>query len=864
MLTRLIDCDSNLIRVSCRKDLRRSLLTKSLFAGITACCAIGFATEASADNELQLQAPLNSTLTIRAPQTNWQRRDEPSDQADATETTASAPSMESVSEDLSKAPIGPTATETASASKAPARKETTSAKARLSGARISGKSIDAKPASGPLDRFRKPSRQAELGIPLPSDRAARPETKSAGLPPRLPATKSNAWQNRTASQPLTSSQPSGVSAKGETRSPADAFRPPIGESRWIARDAVNRIEPLRDPVAKRVAQPVAKPAEKPVIEPAAPAPKPIAAESDWSSRGSSKPSAADAPNKAPRPTPRSPLKNLHGTSDLEELPNAEAQNAEAQPAAEAPATADVPPRAPAPKKIAAKSSEEVAKESLPATRSVELESPRQEASPEEPAEPSQWTDEVLESLLEPAPLSGSLSAPANSRIDERSVERDEAKRDDAKPQSLNGEIELGTPLTETSTKPSAELNGPKEKVTPFQPRNEADLSSSAPDRRANRSAPKKLVPPTAATPIASGSAGDLAQQDSAPAPLDYTGRPASEIRPNRSVASLRRGIEQTLRYFYDRPEVATGRSNWGMMHSMMVFGTDTNVIVGRQKFNAIAWIAGNNNCRGQRLLTNDATGVMAKSGAGLQGHQGQFLAVLGMCNVPLDYPLYAGGTKYSVQDLLEAEKRACRTGEELTFTLIGLSHYIDTDSSWIADDGTRWDFERLLAEELKQPIVGAACGGTHRLMGYSHALRKRRAEGRPLEGQWRRAELYTEDFIDYAYSLQNRDGSMSTKWFEGRADNGDVDRKIQTTGHMVEWLLTLTPDDQLQDPKLVRAVNFLMRRVGSDLKHDWSIGPKGHALRSMAMYHQRVFQAGAPWVRKGRQSVATGTANRRR
>lgn len=345
---------------------------------------------------------------------------------------------------------------------------------------------------------------------------------------------------------------------------------------------------------------------------------------------------------------------------------------------------------------------------------------------------------------------------------------------------------------------------------------------------------------------AAASVGDLAPEKNIV--LDYTGRPASPIQPTRTVANMRRGIERTLRYFYDHPEIATARSNWGMMHSLMVFGSETKIVVGRQKYSAIAWIAGNNNCRGQRLLTHGPNGIQAKSGVGLQGHQGQFLAVLGMCNVPTEYPLHAGQVKYDVAALIEAEKRACKVGEELTFTLVGLSHYLDTDSKWMADDGTQWDFERLIAEELKQQVVGSACGGTHRLMGYTHALRKRRAEGKPITGHWKRAEKFTNDFINYAYSLQNRDGSMSTKWFEGRADNGEMDRKVQTTGHIVEWLLTVTPDDQLQNRRLVAAVSYLLRNVGSDLEHDWSIGPKGHALRSLAMYHQRVFHAGTPWI----------------
>ena len=329
--------------------------------------------------------------------------------------------------------------------------------------------------------------------------------------------------------------------------------------------------------------------------------------------------------------------------------------------------------------------------------------------------------------------------------------------------------------------------------------------------------------------------------------LDYTGRPAEPIELTRSVSRMQNTIKQGLLYHYARPEAANERSNWGMLHSIMVFGADTKIRVKNRKYSAIAWIAGNNACRGQRLLTTENDAITARSGVGLQGHQAQLLTVLALCDVPLDYPVYASNQEFSIRDLVESEMLACRSGEELTFSLIGLSHYLDTDTVWLNTDGETWSFERLIKEELAQSIVGAACGGTHRLMGFAHALRKRRAAGKPITGQWKRAEIFMEDFEKYAYRLQNRDGSMSTDWFEGREDNGDVDRKIQTTGHMLEWLLTITPDAKLQEPRLVNAVRFLANTIYTKRGHDWKIGPKGHALRSLAMYYERVYGGDKAW-----------------
>jgi hypothetical protein len=313
------------------------------------------------------------------------------------------------------------------------------------------------------------------------------------------------------------------------------------------------------------------------------------------------------------------------------------------------------------------------------------------------------------------------------------------------------------------------------------------------------------------------------------------------------ASRLRVPIERTLNHYWNKPEDAEERTHWGMFHNVMIYDKDTPIIANRRKFNAVAWMAGNNACRNQLLFEEDSRGINVKSGVGLQGHQAQLLAVFGLIDVPAAYPLYVGRNRYSVQDVVKREMLACQSGAELTFTLIGMAHYVDSDSQWVADDGQDWNVERLIQEELSQPIVGAACGGTHRLMGFAHALRRRRAEGKPITGQWDRADQYVNDFIEYTWQLQNRDGSMSTAWFEAPEDNGKIDRKLQTTGHMLEFLLTAVSDDQLQSARMLRTVNFLATTLYEERGHEWQVGPKGHALRALAMYYRRVFGRPDPW-----------------
>lgn len=320
-----------------------------------------------------------------------------------------------------------------------------------------------------------------------------------------------------------------------------------------------------------------------------------------------------------------------------------------------------------------------------------------------------------------------------------------------------------------------------------------------------------------------------------------------QIAISATAARLRAPIERTLSYYWARPENSAERTHWGMFHQMMIFDKDTQIIYQKQQYNAVAWMAGNNPCRNQLLYDRDEHGIVVKEGIGLQGHQAQMLAIFGLIDVPANYPIYVSKHRFSVQDVIQREMKSCKSGAELTFALIGLSHYIDTDRKWTSFDGETWSFDRLIQEELAQPIVGAACGGTHRLMGFAHALRRRRAEGKPITGQWARADKYVRDFIAYTWQLQNRDGSMSTAWFEKQEDNGKIDRKVQTTGHMVEFLVTALDDDELQSPPMLRSISFLTNSFWEERGHDWQVGPKGHALRALALFYQRVYGRPDPW-----------------
>ncbi len=316
-----------------------------------------------------------------------------------------------------------------------------------------------------------------------------------------------------------------------------------------------------------------------------------------------------------------------------------------------------------------------------------------------------------------------------------------------------------------------------------------------------------------------------------------------EILLTAREREIQRRINRCLSYYLTHPESVIRRGPWALMHAILPFGVETEVTAGNKTVNAIGWMCYNGVCAKQRIFQPTRRGFRTNIGPGVQGHEGQFLAILAQSKVRADYPIRVGKRNYTINDLVKYEMATCREKSELTFKLIGLSHYLDHRVRWRDNRGRTWSLEKMVAEELAQPINGAACGGSHRLMGLSYAVIKHQQAGLPIDGSWQRADRYLNDYVNYAMSLQNPDGSFSTEWFESRGHSRDVKRQVQTTGHILEWLIYTLPDEHLRSPRIQLSVEFLLETVGNNPEADWPIGPRGHALRALALYSQRILGA---------------------
>ena len=338
----------------------------------------------------------------------------------------------------------------------------------------------------------------------------------------------------------------------------------------------------------------------------------------------------------------------------------------------------------------------------------------------------------------------------------------------------------------------------------------------------------------------SGSMSDTKSRDSQPKSTEAAKSPTKSPNQDRRVAR----VDACVEHYFKNPETTAERSPWAVMHATLAYGSDYELIGPNGRVNAIGWMCHNGLCRTQRMFTPSGKSFVPNVGGGVQGHQGQFLAILAQCQVPPDYPIQIGNNKYTVQDLVRYEMATCKERSELTFKLIGLSYYLESNKQWRANDGKVWSIQKLIQEELAQPIVGAACGGTHRLMGFSFALKQRSLQGEPITGQYLRAAKFVEDFISYTWRLQNPDGSFSTNWYESRGNDPNDERKVQTSGHMLEWLLFTVNDEELQSPRVEKAVDFLLSKIYDSRSKKWPIGPRGHATRALAIYSARMATAG--------------------
>ncbi len=265
-----------------------------------------------------------------------------------------------------------------------------------------------------------------------------------------------------------------------------------------------------------------------------------------------------------------------------------------------------------------------------------------------------------------------------------------------------------------------------------------------------------------------------------------------------------------------------------------------------QKINAITCLCWDLPCGGYHLLAMNENRIAARVGYGLQDDPSQFLAMLANAYVPSSYPLRVGQTVRTVADLVESEKRGCRAGTDMSLKLIGLSYYAG-QATWKNSLDETWSVERMVTEELARPPVAGPRGIT-RLLGLSCALNQRVKSKQPLDGSFARAKKFVDDYQKYVLQTQNGDGSWTFRLGAGRPADSDFALQFLATGQIAEWLAVSLPARKLEDPALVRSIEYLDSVLNSE-RYRWNVQALSsqeitaveHAARALVVYNARVF-----------------------
>lgn len=230
-----------------------------------------------------------------------------------------------------------------------------------------------------------------------------------------------------------------------------------------------------------------------------------------------------------------------------------------------------------------------------------------------------------------------------------------------------------------------------------------------------------------------------------------------------------------------------------------------------------------------------------------EGHVNQFLAIISMCNLPLDHQFTVkDGKVLTMADMVRHAQLCTTDREETTWTLWFLDNYLDQDAHWTTHDGQAWSMERLVRINTQAQVTTAPCGGTHQLFALALARNAYLKKHGRLTGAWLEADQKLQSYIAAAKSGQNPDGTFSSAMFKGRGFSNDFNERIKTSGHMLEWLMAALPERRLSEPWVRRGVEAVARDLINNANQPADCGPLYHALHSIILYRDRVAPRSAP------------------
>jgi hypothetical protein len=358
------------------------------------------------------------------------------------------------------------------------------------------------------------------------------------------------------------------------------------------------------------------------------------------------------------------------------------------------------------------------------------------------------------------------------------------------------------------------------------------------------------------------------------------GDPADSVRPELPKQAMAQvpdaymkridAARETIR----RRHPLTSHGFWTVFHYILGVGPhnamlrdddDPNKLV-----NAVEFI-----CAGKELnglvfeeKRDGTVNVVTLAGSGVgQGHQDQFVAEMTQWGMPLDKVFMIKGNRHTFADFVRHSKQNASLGkrQELSWAvLIIAEHYpelwkapqrpsdkwTNTFEDFIPESKTirvtkeELSLEDIVRYEIAEPInPTTTCGGTHRLFDLAWVYFRHRERGGKKEGVWKDAVDYLDKYKKLAKEYQNKDGTFSTKYVAEPGNDADPELRVNTTGHVLEWLALYLSDAELREPWVLYAVDELCKLLLQNANRTFDGGSYYHAAHALEIYRTRVFGA---------------------
>ncbi|MCI0641084.1 MAG: hypothetical protein L0Y72_32175 [Gemmataceae bacterium] len=327
---------------------------------------------------------------------------------------------------------------------------------------------------------------------------------------------------------------------------------------------------------------------------------------------------------------------------------------------------------------------------------------------------------------------------------------------------------------------------------------------------------------------------------------------------------LQARIEAALKHVAER-DLRTDNGFWTIFHGILGNGLETTLLdpATGTRVNAIDHMRAGNTVRGMTFIpSRDGLDVVtfgpSKGFDGpvgeqfvSQGHQDQFVAEMMQWGLPADTKFTVKGKEHTFEDFIRFSRARVRTDakQELSWALIVVGQHYGVDHTFTNSEGDRIHFEDMVRYELEQPIVGAACGGTHRLFGLTWVYHLHRNKGGAKDGVWKGVADRIEEYKANAKRNRNKgDGSFSTAYFEGPGNASNTQLRIGTTGHILEWLALAMTDEELKSAWMQETAGALAVMILNQREEAVDGGSLYHAAHGLRIYHSRVFGPPIPVI----------------